>query len=84
LRDLIRHAIIRVRFTGGNPFVFWNTIAEWFARSRRRNALRASVRDRLGTLGLQMWEYKRFGESGEEAPSPECIEWPLYTIAAVG
>ena len=29
--------------------------------------------DMLGALRLQMWEQEIFGESGEEAPSPECI-----------
>jgi hypothetical protein len=40
--------------------------------------------DRLGALRLQMWEYEVFGESGEETPSPECIERLLHTLSAVG
>ena len=39
--------------------------------------------DMLGALRLQMWEYEVYGESGEELPSPECIEkllrsWPQW------
>jgi hypothetical protein len=40
--------------------------------------------DRLGALRLQMWEYEVFGESGEEVPSPECIERLLHRLSAVG
>jgi hypothetical protein len=39
--------------------------------------------DMLGALRLQMWEYKVFGEAGEEVPSPECIESLLHKMAAV-
>jgi hypothetical protein len=39
--------------------------------------------DMLGALRLQMWEYEVYGESGEEPPSPECIESLLYKLAAV-
>ena len=38
----------------------------------------------LGALRLQMWEYEVYGESGEELPSPECIENLLHKLAAVG
>jgi hypothetical protein len=34
-------------------------------------------------LRLPMWEYEVFGESGEETPSPECIESLLHKMAAV-
>jgi hypothetical protein len=40
--------------------------------------------DMLGALRLQQWEYEVFGESGEEAPSPECIERLLHRLSAVG
>jgi hypothetical protein len=40
--------------------------------------------DMLGALRLQMWEYEVFGESGEETPSPECIERLLHRLSAVG
>jgi hypothetical protein len=40
--------------------------------------------DMLGALRLQMWEYEVFGESGEELPSPECIETLLHRLSAVG
>jgi hypothetical protein len=39
--------------------------------------------DMLGALRLQMWEYEVFGESGEETPSPECIESLLHKMSAV-
>jgi hypothetical protein len=39
--------------------------------------------DMLGALRLQMWEYAVFGESGEEVPSPECIQSLLHRMAAV-
>jgi hypothetical protein len=39
--------------------------------------------DMLGALRLQMWEYKVFGETGGEVPSPECIESLLHKMAAV-
>ena len=39
--------------------------------------------DMLGALRLQMWEYEVFGESGEEAPSPELIATLLHRLAAV-
>lgn len=39
--------------------------------------------DMLGALRLQMWEHKLYGESGEEAPSPECIRRLLHTLSAV-
>jgi len=38
----------------------------------------------LGALRLQQWEYEVFGESGEEVPSPECIERLLHWLSAVG
>ena len=37
----------------------------------------------LGALRLQMWGHVVYGESGEERPSPECIERLLHTLAAV-
>ena len=40
--------------------------------------------DMLGALRLQMWEYKVFGESGMECPSPECVEKLLHRLSAVG
>ena len=39
--------------------------------------------DMLGALRLQMWESEVFGESGEEAPSPELIAALLHRLAAV-
>jgi hypothetical protein len=38
--------------------------------------------DMLGALRLQMWEHEVYGESGEEPPSPECIERLLHKMAA--
>jgi hypothetical protein len=32
---------------------------------------------------LQMWEFKVYGESGEEPPSPECIRRLLHKLSAV-
>jgi hypothetical protein len=40
--------------------------------------------DMLGALRLQMWESEVFGESGEEVPSPECIQGLLNRLSAVG
>jgi hypothetical protein len=40
--------------------------------------------DMLGALRLQQWEYEVFGESGDEVPSPECIERLLHWLSAVG
>lgn len=40
--------------------------------------------DMLGALRLQMWESKVFGESGEETPSPECVQRLLHRLSAVG
>jgi len=39
--------------------------------------------DMLGALRLQMWEATIYGESGEEPPSPECIQGLLHKLAAV-
>jgi hypothetical protein len=39
--------------------------------------------DMLGALRLQMWQYKVFGPSGTETPSPEVIETLLNKMAAV-
>ena len=39
--------------------------------------------DMLGALRLQMWEHRISEESGEEAPSPECIRRLLHTLSAV-
>jgi hypothetical protein len=39
--------------------------------------------DMLGALRLQMWEREIYGESGEEAPSQECIKKLLHTLSAV-
>jgi hypothetical protein len=39
--------------------------------------------DMLGALRLQMWQQRVFSASGVEAPSPECIEMLLQTLAAV-
>jgi hypothetical protein len=39
--------------------------------------------DMLGALRLQMWEYEVFGETGEDVPSPECIESLLHKMSAV-
>jgi hypothetical protein len=49
-----------------------------------RKKVTPTFTDMLGALRLQMWEYQLFGESGEEVPSPECIERLLHTLAAVG
>jgi hypothetical protein len=49
-----------------------------------RDKVTPTFTDMLGALRLQMWEHKLFGESGEEAPSPECIKRLLHTLAAVG
>jgi hypothetical protein len=40
--------------------------------------------DMLGALRLQLWEQEVFGESGVEAPSPECIWKLLHRLSAVG
>jgi hypothetical protein len=40
--------------------------------------------DMLGALRFQKWEDAVFGESGQEVPSPECIERLLYRLSAVG
>ena len=40
--------------------------------------------DMFGALRLQMWEYEVYGESGDEPPSPDCVEKLLNTLAAVG
>ena len=37
----------------------------------------------LEALRLQMWESEVFGETGAEAPSPECIRKLLNTLSAV-
>ena len=42
-----------------------------------------TLTDMLGALRLQMWEYEVSGESGEEPPSPECIQRLLHKLAAV-
>jgi DDE superfamily endonuclease len=39
--------------------------------------------DMLGALRLQMWEHELYGETGEEAPSPECIRRLIHTLSAV-
>jgi DDE superfamily endonuclease len=39
--------------------------------------------DMLGALRLQMWEHAVFGESGEDVPSPECIERLIHKLSAV-
>ncbi|SIO30604.1 hypothetical protein SAMN05444166_3645 [Singulisphaera sp. GP187] len=39
--------------------------------------------DMLGALRLQMWEFKVYGETGEELPSPECIRKLLHKLSAV-
>jgi DDE superfamily endonuclease len=39
--------------------------------------------DMLGALRLQMGEHAVFGESGEDVPSPECIERLLHKLSAV-
>jgi hypothetical protein len=39
--------------------------------------------DMLGALRLQMWQREVFGESGEEVPSPECIERLIHRLSAV-
>ena len=49
-----------------------------------RDKVTPTFTDMLGALRLQMWEYRLFGESGDEAPSPECIKRLLHTLAAVG
>jgi hypothetical protein len=47
------------------------------------NKVTPTFTDMLGALRLQMWEYKVFGESGAEQPSPECIKKLLHTLSAV-
>ena len=37
----------------------------------------------LGTLRLQMGEYEVYGESGEEAASPETVKTLLHKMSAV-
>ena len=39
--------------------------------------------DMLGALRLQMWEFKIYGDSGEETPPPESIKRLLHTLSAV-
>src|SRR4051812_6585191 len=39
--------------------------------------------DMPGALRLQMWEFKIYGESGEEPPTPESIKRLLHTLSAV-
>lgn len=39
--------------------------------------------DMLGALRLQMWQQEVFGASGEDVPSPECVERLLHRLAAV-
>jgi hypothetical protein len=48
------------------------------------NKVTPTFTDMLGALRLQMWEYKVFGESGADQPSPECIKKLLHTLSAVG
>jgi DDE superfamily endonuclease len=47
------------------------------------NKVTPTFTDMLGALRLQMWEYKVYGESGEEPPSPECIRILLHKLSAV-
>jgi hypothetical protein len=49
-----------------------------------KNKVTPTFTDMLGALRLQMWEYKIFGESGTEQPSPECVAKLLHTLSAVG
>ena len=51
----------------------------WYA-----NKVTPTFTDMLGALRLQMWEHEIYGESGEEAPSPECIRKLLHKLSAVG
>lgn len=39
--------------------------------------------DMLGALRLQMWQYRVYGPSGTEVPSPECVEMLLQKLSAV-
>ena len=39
--------------------------------------------DMLGALRLPMWQYRVYGPSGAEVPSPECVEMLLQTLSAV-
>jgi hypothetical protein len=48
-----------------------------------RDKVTPTFTDMPGALRLQMWEHTVFGESGEELPSPECIERLLHKLAAV-
>lgn len=48
-----------------------------------RDKVTPTFTDMLGALRLQMWEYAVFGESGEDVPSPECIERLLHKLSAV-
>ena len=48
-----------------------------------RTKVTPTFTDMLGALRLQMWEHEIYGESGEEAPSPECIRKLLHRLAAV-
>jgi DDE superfamily endonuclease len=47
------------------------------------NRLTPTFTEMLGALRLQMWEHEVYGESGEQPPSPECIEKLLHKLAAV-
>jgi hypothetical protein len=51
----------------------------WYAKK-----VTPTFTDMLGALRLQMWEHEIYGESGEEAPSPECIRKLLHKLSAVG
>jgi len=50
----------------------------WYTRK-----ITPTFTDMLGALRLQMWESEVFGASGEEPPSPECIQRLLHKLAAV-
>ena len=52
-------------------------------RPRYTTKITPTFTDMLGALRLQMWESKVYGESGEEAPSPGCIQSLLHKLAAV-
>ena len=57
----------------------WLSDRPWY-----KTKITPTFTDMLGALRLQMWEYEVYGESGEELPSPECIENLLQKLAAVG
>jgi hypothetical protein len=48
-----------------------------------RSKVTPTFTDMLGALRLQMWQHEVFGASGEDVPSPECVERLIHRLAAV-